>query len=830
STYIGGSSTDAGHGIAVDTVGNTYVTGPTSSSNFPITPGANDTTSNGGWDGFVLKLNSTGTAFIYSTYIGGSSSDGGSDIAVDTAGNAYVTGYTKSSDFPNTTGANDTTYNGGYDVFVLKLNPTGATLLYSTFIGGTTGGDEQGNGIAVDATGNAYVTGYTFLLDFPITSNANDTTHNGNQDGFVLKLNPTGASLLYSTFIGGSNGDWGYGIAVDTAGNIYVTGTTESSDFPITPGAFNDSITGVFVLKLNPTGASLLYSTFIGGGIGNDISVDTDDNAYVTGYTATSNFPTTPDANDTTYNGDPTDGFMFKLNPTGATLLYSTYIGGSSRDEGYGIAVDTAGNTYVTGYTESSDFTITPNANDTTHNGNYDGFVFKFGFYTLPSVVDLKISDIMVFRTNSIYLYSNATDFEDLEQNLTPHLEFRDPNEQVWNNTFFSNPQYYNSRWEVNFTPPKNATLGLYDFRVRFNDTFPKLSNWFYLNDSLMVLNNVPLVENLFLSNNTAILGDTISIWLNGSDIEELEENLTVALEYQDPSETSWDKTDLSTPTYNNGRWEYSFNMPFDALFGYYDFRARCNDSDGNYSEWVYLNDSLLVYNTGPKVIDAKLSEISIYRTESVYLFINGSDYETPEGMLSFYVQFKPQSEDEWTNLTGNYLNNTWEVGFVTKKESMIGMYDFRTKFEDNETLSTGWVYLNDSLKILNNPPIISEDLDDITIGIQPLIIDLTLYESDIEDTDVNLTWSIEPQTYTYIESATIIDTINDTIKIVPKENTTGTEDIELTLTDKDSGTAIKSDITINIDSTISEFTPKVTLLSPPDKTTINTLTPTLKW
>ena len=842
STFVGGNSYEHcyGHSLAIDSSGNAYVTGHTKSTDFPNTTGAYDTSYNGGGeDVFVFKLNQTGSKLLYSTFVGGSNLEWGWAISIDSSNNVYLTGKTGSADFPNTTGAYDTTFNGGSnDVFVAKFNLSGngaKDLVYSTFIGGSN--IEEGSAIQIDSSGNAYVTGVTRSFDFPNTTGAYDTTLKGPWDSFIFKLNSAGSSLIYSTFLGGSGGETSKGIAVDSSGNAYITGRTNSSDFPTTTGAYNTTYNNnwdIFILKLNSTGSSLMYSTFAGGGnydISYGIALDSSGNAHVTGYTGSADFPNTTDAYDSTYNGDG-DTFVLELDSTGALLLYSTFIGGSSWERGYGIAIDTSCNAYITGITNSLDFPNTTGANDTTHNGWQDVFVLKLNLPPKfpPTVVNLNISKSFITRTNLIYLYSNGTDIEDIEKNFTPYFEYRGPHEQVWNSTFFSTPQYNNSRWEISFTPPKNATLGLYDFRVKFNDTGGLFSNWFYLNDSLMVLNNVPLVENLFLSNNTAILGDTISIWLNGSDIEELEENLTVALEYQDPSETSWDKTDLSTPTYNNGRWEYSFNMPFDALFGYYDFRARCNDSDGNYSEWVYLNDSLLVYNTGPKVIDAKLSEISIYRTESVYLFINGSDYETPEGMLSFYVQFKPQSEDEWTNLTGNYLNNTWEVGFVTKKESMIGMYDFRTKFEDNETLSTGWVYLNDSLKILNNPPIISEDLDDITIGIQPLIIDLTLYESDIEDTDVNLTWSIEPQTYTYIKSIEIIDIINDTLKITPKENVTGTEDIELTLTDKDSGTAVKSDIKIIVDSTISEFTPKVTLLSPPDKTTVNTLIPTLKW
>ncbi|MCK5561676.1 MAG: SBBP repeat-containing protein [Thermoplasmata archaeon] len=779
---------------------------------------------------------------VYSTYVGGSDYDSGQGIAIDSSDNAYVTGYTHSSNFPYTLGSYDTTYNLNCDVFVLKLNPIGSTLMYSTYIGGND--DDRGYGIALDSTGNVYVTGYTQSSNFPITAGANDTTYNGNGDVFVLKLNPAGtgsSDLMYSTYVGGSNNDHGLGIEIETTGNAYVTGRTKSSNFPTSSSAYDTTYNGggsdVFVLKLDATGSSFIYSTFIGGSSsdpGHDIAIDSNGNAYVTGFTDSSDFPTTPGANDTTFNGG-WDVFVLKLNPSGSSLSYSTFIGGSGDDFGNSIriALDSTGNAYVTGYTTSSDFPTTPGANDTSYNGNWDGFVLKINLTsnnTSPFGMDLMISEPDVYRTNAIRLFSNATDIEDIEQYLTPHFEYRDSTKQVWNSTYFSTPQYNNSRFEVSFTPQKNAILGLYDFRVKFNDTVGLFSNWFYLNDSLSVLNNHPEIDDIYLSNNSALLGDSIWIWINATDIEELEENLTIELEYRDPSEVSWDKTYLSTPAYNNGRWECSFNIPFNASFGDYDFRARCCDSDGNYSAWLYLNDSLEVNNIGPNVFDMKLSKSSIYRTESIFLYINGTDYETPEGMLSFYIQSKPQSKDDWVDLTGNYLIDTWKVSFTTNKESILGYYDFRVKFEDNETASTGWTYINDSLEVLNNLPIISEDLDDISVGIQPLILDLTPYESDIEDTDIELFWSIDPQIYTYIESIGIIDIANDKLKITPKENVTGTEDIELILNDKDNGIAVKSDITINIDSTISEFTPRVTLLSPLDKAVINTLTPTLKW
>jgi hypothetical protein len=388
STYLGGSYGDYGYGIAVDASGNAYVTGQTLSSDFPTTAGAFDTTNDINPDVFVSKLNADGSALLYSTFIGGGGDDCGYSIALDNAGNVYITGDAGSTTFPTTPGAFDTTHNGDYDAFVSKLNADGSALLYSTFIGG--GGGDCGCGIALDNAGNAYITGDTwsnlFPTTFPTTPGAFDTTHNGYHDAFVSKLNADGSALLYSTFLGGSDyDDHGYGIAVDNEGNAYITGFTNSGDFPTTPGAFNTDprstgAGGAFVSKLNATGSALLYSTFLGGidywDCGYGIALDNTGNAYIAGYTESSDFPTTPDAFDTSLNG-PYDGFVTKLNPSGTALVYSTYLGGGSYDYGDGIAIDGSGNAYITGYTTSDSFPTTPGAWDTSFNGANDGFMSK---------------------------------------------------------------------------------------------------------------------------------------------------------------------------------------------------------------------------------------------------------------------------------------------------------------------------------------------------------------------------------------------------------------------------------------------------------------------
>jgi hypothetical protein len=389
--YIGGSSgggTDVGHAIAVDGFGNAYVTGQTNSTQttFPVTVGP-DLTNTGGLDGFVAKVNAAGTALIYCGYIGG---DGGTDIglgvAVDVAGNAYVAGYTSADQttFPVTVGP-DLTFNGGTDAFVAKVNSAGTALVYCGYIGGS--GGDTAYGIAVDASGNAYVAGQTFSTEatFPATVGP-DLTYAGNGDAFVAKVNVAGTALVYCGYLGGGFGDLAYGIAVDSMGSAYVTGQTSSTEttFPVTGGpdlTSNGGTFDAFVAKLNTAGTALVYCGYIGGnGLeqGNGIAVDGGGNAYVVGQTTSdqTSFPVAVGP-DLTYNGG-NDVFVAKVNAAGTALVYCGYIGGSGSDIGYAIAVDRfLGIAYVTGATESDQTTFPVIVGpDLTYNSE-DAFVAK---------------------------------------------------------------------------------------------------------------------------------------------------------------------------------------------------------------------------------------------------------------------------------------------------------------------------------------------------------------------------------------------------------------------------------------------------------------------
>lgn len=375
STYLGGSGADVGYGIALDPAGNIYLTGDTSSTDFPVVKPMQPALA-GAPDVFVSKLSADGSRLLYSTYIGGSNGERGNGIAVDADGSAYVTGYTNSKDFPTANPLQAAFAGGNADAFVLKINPSGSALVYSTYLGGGNDRPDIGTSVAVDSSGDAYVTGFTNSRDFPTVKPLQAFV--GPTDVFVAKLNPSGSALIYSTHLGGTADDEGMGIAVDALGNAYITGETESPNFPTTPGAlsthclavpFNAPIGNIcsggdaFVTKISPDGSALVYSTYLNGSgfeVGRSIAVDSGGNAYVTGLTGSTDFPNV-NAVQTAFGGGnfgDFDAFVVKLNPTGSALIYSTYLGGKGDDGGYGIAVDGVGSAYVVGRTGSPDFPV----------------------------------------------------------------------------------------------------------------------------------------------------------------------------------------------------------------------------------------------------------------------------------------------------------------------------------------------------------------------------------------------------------------------------------------------------------------------------------------
>ena len=400
STYIGKLQPETMGRTVTDNQGNVYMLGISYDRSFPVTSGAfQSQVPQGGFQNVLLmKVNPSSNQAVYSTYIGGSFHDQGVAIAVDNSGAIYLAGSTASTDFPVTQGVVKTRFSppgltpaDQLDCYVTKLSPGGNALVYSTFLGGTR--DDSCMSVAVDSQGNAVVGGTTASFsNFPFTRGAaQENAGGGGLDGFVAKLNPTATSLLYATFLGGSGIDSVFSLALDSQGAAYVTGqTTSTAAFPVTDGSAQTRYGGnvanaptrlgdAFVVKLNPAGSRFDYGTYLGGSgddAGFSIAVDGQGNAHVAGTTNSANFPTTSSAPQTRYGGSGRhvvfpagDAFAAKLNSSGTTLMYSTYLGGSQDDWGMALALDRSGNAWLTGATLSPDFPVSSDATQKTFKG-----------------------------------------------------------------------------------------------------------------------------------------------------------------------------------------------------------------------------------------------------------------------------------------------------------------------------------------------------------------------------------------------------------------------------------------------------------------------------
>ena len=382
--YLGGSRGDEIHALAVDGAGNVYVAGRTDSANFPVSVNAlqRSPRSSRAWgEGFVAKLDAN-LQLVYGTYLGGNEFEQILGIAVDGAGKAHVTGETFSDDFPTTPGVVRTTPCPGYntDVFVSKLNGNGSALEYSTFVCGRLA--DRGLAIAVDSAGNAYVAGETTSADFPVTSPVPQPSQRSSlEDAFVLKLNPTGTQLLYSTYLGGSFSDAAYAVALDATGAIYLGGATRSTDFPVTAGAYqrNHRDGGVhedaFVARLTPAGDSLAFATYLGGSAGDRITAlkaDAAGNAYVAGFTASGDFPRSGGPCEPGPSGKY-DGFAGRLAAGGARLDWMMVLGGRGDDWVHGLALAPNGEVLIAGRSTSANLPSTPGAFRTAYARGYQG-------------------------------------------------------------------------------------------------------------------------------------------------------------------------------------------------------------------------------------------------------------------------------------------------------------------------------------------------------------------------------------------------------------------------------------------------------------------------
>ncbi len=417
-TFFGGDNIDRPGAIALDGAGNLLVAGSTASSNFPVSPGALDTSLNGSADAFVVKINTSTGLVVFSTYLGGAQGDGVQGIAPGPAGSIVLAGSTQSSDFPNTTGAFDRTLGGGADAFVTWLSSDGTTILASTFFGGS--GGDGASSMALDSAGNVFITGQTGSTDLPVSAGAYQPSISGTGDAFVARISANGSALLFATYLGGTTQlDNGISIALAANGDVLVAGQTDASTFPTTVGAFDRSYNGgaydVFIARLDATGSNLLFSTFVGGTGRDDVGgmgVDPGGDIYVAGTTATGDFPTTGAAFDESFNGPGGgfgDAFLVKLSGNGSTLPYSTFIGSSSTDQGYGLVVVANDTAVVFGQTFAADFPTTSSAFDSTFTGFSDGFfvridtrVFKIAYDTNPPGFRLTVGGYLLTAPSAV--------------------------------------------------------------------------------------------------------------------------------------------------------------------------------------------------------------------------------------------------------------------------------------------------------------------------------------------------------------------------------------------------------------------------------------------
>jgi hypothetical protein len=416
--FLGGTQSDSARAVAVDSAGNAYVAGVTSSADFPTTAGAWRRTHGGLEDGFAVKLGPGGN-LIYSTFVGAGGSDFAVAIAADGAGCAYVAGYTSSLSFPVTSGAYQSSYRGGYyDGFVVKLDAAGSAAVYATLLGGSR--NDIVLGIAVDGAGAAWVGGQTDSADFPVVSAA-QTQLGGSSDGFVAKLSPAGGTLLVSTYLGGSASDAITAVAVDGSGACYVAGWTASGNFPVSSGALQRTYAGSFdavVVKLAATGGTPAFATYLGGSASDQataVRVDGAGNVWVAGFTRSLNFPLRNASG--AFRGEE-DGFLSVLNAAGAGLVYSDLLGGSGQDRVYGMALDAAANAWLTGFTLSADFPTTPGSFRPSPAGAGDGYVSKVAVNFAPNSLSVSPSSGSGWSQTFQFVASDPNGWQDISWGL----------------------------------------------------------------------------------------------------------------------------------------------------------------------------------------------------------------------------------------------------------------------------------------------------------------------------------------------------------------------------------------------------------------------------
>ena len=365
----------------------------------------------------------------------------------------------------------------------------------------------------------------------------------------------------------------------------------------------------------------------------------------------------------------------------------------------------------------------------------------------IPNTLDLSISKSLLNRTEQITIFVNGSDIEDNEQNLTLIIEYNSTNNTNWRSDNIENINFIIDKWEMTFSPPKDADLGFYNFRARFKDLDNNISDYIYMNDSLEMLNNKPNVIDISFSKNTVLRTQSIVVFVNGTDLEDSEEDLVITLVYNSVNNTNWRTNELTVPVFNIDHWEADFTPSISADLGYYNFRAHFKDNNNSMGEWLEELNNLLVMNNKPQAIEMSFSKTEVLRTDSIKIFFNVSDIEDIENDLILEIEYSSKNNTNWrsTFLSGlTYKENYWEVTFTPSIQADLGLYDFRVRVTDINGTTSNWMIQNDALNVKNNQPnILDINFSKDSIFRNGSII-IYINGTDIEDIERNLLLTIQ--------------------------------------------------------------------------------------